>query len=389
MSRYIQTTLILIAVLVGVSSCKKSEDTNAVPKTLEERRAKVVTLKAKIKELNTEISALEAAIIKEDPTAGVKPKLVTAVELGVEGFKHYIDLQSTIQSDNISYVAPRNGMGGYVKSVYIKEGQAVKKGQLILKLDDQVLRQSIEAIKTQLAFAENVFAKQSALWEQKIGSEMQYLGAKNNVDALKKQIEVQEEQLKTFLVYADQSGTADIVNVRPGELFAGVTMAGPQIQIVNNGQLTVKIDVPENYYTKVKTGTSVLVEVPAIGKSFTTSINLVSNTINPGTRAFKAECNVPAGLGLKPNMVAKAKLLSHASSKAIVVPVNVVQSDEKSKYVFVAVDKNGKKIASRKAVTLGELYEEDIEILSGLGSGDKLIVAGYQNLYEGQVIETK
>ncbi len=387
MSKYFQ--ILIITTIVGVTSCKKSEDTTAVPQTLEERRAKVTTLKAKIKELNTEMSALETAIEKEDPTAAVKPKLVSTMELGVEGFKHYIDLQSTIQSDNISYVAPRNGMGGYVKSIYIKEGQAVKKGQLILKLDDQVLRQSIEAIKTQLAFAENVFAKQSALWEQKIGSEIQYLGAKNNVDALKRQIEVQQEQLKTFLVYADQSGIADIVNVRAGELFAGVTIAGPQIQIVNNGQLTVKIDVPENYYTKVKKGTSVLVEVPALGKSFTTTINVVSNTINPVNRAFKVECNVPAGLGLKPNMVAKAKLLSHAASKAIVVPVNVVQSDEKSKYVFVVIDKDGKKVASRKMVTLGDLYEEDIEILSGLASGDKLIVAGYQNLYEGQVIETK
>jgi membrane fusion protein, multidrug efflux system len=370
-----------------MASCKK--ETSKEPTNIGERRAKVAELKAQIKEINAKIAGYEALILKEDPTAGAKPKLVSTVELGTEGFKHYIDLQSTIQSENISYVAPRNGMGGYVKSVHIKEGQAVKKGQLILKLDDQVLRQSIEAIKSQLAFAENVFAKQSALWEQKIGTEVQFLSAKNNVDALKKQIEVQEEQVKTFAVYADQNGIADIVNIKPGELFTGVTMAGPQIQIVNNSQLTVKIDVPENYYTKVKNGTPVLVEVPAIGKSFNTKINLISNTINPATRAFKAECNVPAGMGLKPNMVAKAKLLSHASSKAIVVPVNVVQSDEKSKYVFVVTEKDGKKIASRRTVSLGELYQDDIEILSGLGAGDKLIVGGYQNLYEGQYIDVK
>lgn len=388
MSKYIKPLLIVLVAFIGITGCKK-EDTSKEPTNLAERKAKVTELKSEIKEINTRIAALEAAIAKEDPSAVAKPKLVSTVQLGVEGFKHYIDLQSTIQSDNISYVAPRNGMGGYVKQVYIKEGQAVKKGQLILKLDDQVLRQGIEATKTQLAFAENVFAKQAGLWEQKIGSEIQYLSAKNNVDALKKQIEVQEEQLKTFLVYADQSGIADIVNIKAGELFSGVTMAGPQVQIVNNGNLNVKIDIPENYYSKVKKGTPVLVEVPSLGKSFNTSINILSNTINPATRAFKVECNVPPGLGLKPNMVAKAKLLSHSSSKAIVVPVNVVQSDEKSKYVFVLMEKDGRKVASRKTVTLGELYEEDIEILSGLGAGDKLIVAGFQNLYEGQVIENK
>jgi RND family efflux transporter MFP subunit len=279
-------------------------------------------------------------------------------------------------------------MGGYVKQIFIKEGQPVKKGQLILKLDDQVMRQGIEAVKTQLAFAENVYAKQSALWEQKIGSEIQYLSAKNNVEALRKQLDVQEEQLKTLLVYADQNGIAEIVNIKVGELFSGVTMAGPQIQIVNNSNLYVKIDVPENYYTKVKKGTQVLVEVPAISKSFNTTINLVSNTINPASRAFRAECSVPAGLGLKPNMVAKAKLLSHASSKAIVVPVNVVQSEEKSKYVYVLTEKNGKSIAHKKIVTLGEIYEDSIEVLSGLNAGDKLIISGYQNLYEGQLIET-
>jgi RND family efflux transporter MFP subunit len=239
-----------------------------------------------------------------------------------------------------------------------------------------------------LAFAENVYAKQSALWEQKIGSEIQYLSAKNNVEALRKQLDVQEEQLKTLLVYADQNGIAEIVNIKVGELFSGVTMAGPQIQIVNNSNLYVKIDVPENYYTKVKKGTQVLVEVPAISKSFNTTINLVSNTINPASRAFRAECSVPAGLGLKPNMVAKAKLLSHASSKAIVVPVNVVQSEEKSKYVYVLTEKNGKSIAHKKIVTLGEIYEDSIEVLSGLNAGDKLIISGYQNLYEGQLIET-
>jgi membrane fusion protein, multidrug efflux system len=379
-----------LAVLLsfGATSCKKGESTKE-PVTIEEKKAKLEEYRAEIREINKKVVALESEIVKLDPTAAIKPKLVTVATLGTEGFKNFIDLQSTIQSENISYIAPRNGMGGYVKAIYVKEGQAVKRGQLLVKLDDQVLRQGIEATKNQLAFAENVYNKTKALWDQNIGSEVQYLGAKNNVEALQKQIAVQEEQLKTFLVYADQSGIADVVNVKVGELFSGVTMAGPQIQIVNNSELTVKIDIPENYYAKVKQGTPVEVEVPSVGKKFSTSINLIANTINPANRSFKAECRIPGGLGLKPNMVAKAKILSKASSKAIVIPINVVQSDEKSKYVYVEADKNGRKVATRKQVQLGELYEDDVEILSGLASGDKLIVSGYQNLYEGQYIESK
>ena len=156
-----------------------------------------------------------------------------------EGFEAYINLQGEVTSENISYVAPRNGVGGYVKELYIKEGQAVKKGQLILKLDDQILRQSIEATKTQLAFAEDLYNRTKTLWDQKIGTEVQLLSAKNNVDGLKNQISIQEEQLKTYLVYADQSGIAEVVNIKTGELFAGMGPFGPQIQIVNNNDLSI------------------------------------------------------------------------------------------------------------------------------------------------------
>lgn len=151
--------------------------------------------------------------------------------------------------------------------------------------------------------------------------------------------------------------------------------------------MNVSVDVPENYISKIKTGAKVVVEIPSAGQTFNTTISLISQSINPSTRGFKAECKIPSGINLKPNMAAIAKILNHSTLKAIVIPINNVQSDEKGKYVFVmGKNEKGKTIAQRKTVVMGALYGEKVEILSGLGTGDLLITKGYQNLYEGQLI---
>jgi membrane fusion protein, multidrug efflux system len=376
------TTLVIISIF----SCKKEEKvyTKDLPGRLEE----LSDLKAKQLDLIGKITAVEADLLKLDPSRAIKPKLVSTMQLATEGFEHYINLQGLIKNDNISYVAPRNGMGGYVKNVYIKAGQSVKKGQLLLKLDDSILRQGIEAIRTQLKFAQSIYDKNKALWDQGIGTEVQLLGAKNNVDGLLSQIAVQEEQLKTFNVYADQSGIAEIVNIRAGEMFTGMSVLGPQIQIINNGSLNVNVDVPENYVSRIKIGSKVVVDVPSMNKKFNSTVKKISQSINPGSRGFTAECAVPAGLALKPNMGASINILNHANTKAIVIPVNIIQSDEKSKYVYVMENgTNGKKTTKKKNISVGEIYGDDIEVLSGLNSGDRIIIQGFQNLYEGQLID--
>jgi membrane fusion protein (multidrug efflux system) len=376
-------------IMLAFAACTPNEEKIQAKKSEEliAKQTELVTLKQQLADINSKIVVLQSEIEVLDPESAIKPKLVSTEELTTEGFNQYLNLQGIVKSDNISYVAPRNGMGGYVKHLYIKEGQSVKKGQLVLKLDDKVLRESIEATKNQLSFATNVYNKTKALWDQKIGTEVQLLSAKNNVESLEKQISVQEEQLKTYLVYADQSGIAEIVNIKVGELFSGVSVAGPQIQIINNNSMNVSVDVPENYISKIKTGAKVVVEIPSAGQTFNTTISLISQSINPSTRGFKAECKIPSGINLKPNMAAIAKILNHSTSKAIVIPINNVQSDEKGKYVFVmGKNEKGKTIAQRKTVVMGALYGEKVEILSGLGTGDLLITKGYQNLYEGQLI---
>lgn len=385
----IMTRIVIFHILLLFAACTpaNNKDEAKINAEVAAKQAELEKLKAEHNAINSKIAQVQAEIEKLDPASSIKPKLVTTQTLSTESFNQYLNLQGMIKSDNISYIAPRNGVGGYVKQLFVKEGQLVKKGQLVLKLDDKVLRESIEATKNQLSFANNVYTKTKALWDQKIGTEIQLLSAKNNVEALEKQLAVQEEQIKTYLVYADQSGVAEIVNIKVGELFTGISVAGPQIQIINNNSLNVSVDIPENYISKVKQGAKVVVEIPSAGQTFNTSISLISQSINPSTRGFKAECKIPSGVNLKPNMAAIAKILNHSSSKAIVIPINVVQSDEKGKYVFVmSKNESGKSVASRKIVTLGALYGENVEIISGLSAGDQLVTKGFQNLYEGQLI---
>lgn len=381
--------LLFLPILVWSAACGEkaaTEGNNA--QVISQKEKELSSLKSQREEINSKISVVEAELLQLDPSRAVKPKLVSVATLTTEGFEHFINLQGLVNSNNVSYVAPRNGAGGYVKQVYIKAGQYVKKGQPVLKLDDQILRQAIETTKTQLSFAKNVYTKTQSLWDQGIGTEVQLLTAKTNMESLENQLKVQEEQLSTFMVYADQDGVADIVNIKVGELFTGVTALGAQIQIIGNKDLAVNVDIPENYASSVKAGAKVMIDIPAIGKTIPSTISRLSNAINPSSRGFTAECKIPAGYNVKPNMAATVKILDHSNSKAIVVPVNVIQNDEKSKYVFLMTEgADGKKVTTKRSVVLGKLYGDKVEIVSGLVIGDKLILQGYQNLYEGQKIE--
>ena len=381
-----RNTIYAILLLALAGSCGQNESSAPIGKELAAKTDELAKLKNEQAGLAKKIAALEAEIIKLDPSRAVQPKLVSVAEIAPEGFEAYINLQGRISSENISYVAPRNGVGGYVKELLISEGQYVKRGQLILKLDDQVLRQSIASSRTQLAFAQDLYNRTKSLWDQKIGSEVQLLNAKNNVDGLKNQIAIQEEQLSTYLVYADQNGIAEIVNIKPGELFTGMGATGPQIQIVNNNDLSVEVDIPENYAADTKVGNEVLVEVPAVNKTFKTTISRISESVNAASVGFTAICKIPSSAGLKPNMSASVKVLRHSNARAIVIPVNIVQSDEKGKYVYLMDEEGSQKTAKKVSVTLGELYGGQIEILSGLQAGDKLVTKGYQDLYDGQVV---
>ncbi|MBS1730003.1 MAG: efflux RND transporter periplasmic adaptor subunit [Bacteroidetes bacterium] len=369
----------VITALAFFVSCNNSDNNSLAAK-----KAKMEELKKQQQSINAAITTLQAEIDKLDSnTQTVQAKIVTLDTLRTGLFKHYIDLQGNIESQNISYVAPGNGVGGLVKAIYVKKGDYVRKGQLLLRLDDAVYSRNLQQLQTQLNYAEDLYRRQKNLWDQQIGTELQLNQAKLGVDQLKDQIATLKEQKNQTNVYADVSGVADQVNIRVGELFTGVAGQTPQIEIVNNTDLKVTTNVPENYLDKVGVGNEMIVKLPDLNASFNTTISLEGKTIDPNSRAFYVEARLPADKNLRPNQVAVVSIKDYESKNAITVPLNVVQSDQAGKFVMVAIQENGKMVAHKKPVQIGQMYNGQIEILSGLQTGDLIISDGYLGLYEG------
>ncbi len=386
------TALMLIVSLVA---CSAKDELSKKKAELEKLKSEQVKTADKIKSLEQEILKLDTSAVKEDIA-----KLVAVQPVVTQDFFHYIDLQGRVDADNISYISPRLGPG-QVKALYVKKGDNVKRGQLLLKLDDAVIKQSIaaakqnlETAKIQLAYAKDIYNRQSNLWKQGIGTEVQLISAKTNVETIEKQLRAGEENIKTIQeqasatnIFSDVDGVADEVNVRVGETFSGMGAMGPQIKIVNTSTLKVITDVPENYASKVKVGSKVIVNLPDVNKSFNTNISISGKVINPSNRSFAAEAKLPADGLLRPNQNAQVRIEDYAAKNAIAIPVNTVSTDEKGKYVFVAVAEGNKTVARKKNIIIGELYNQMIEVKSGLAAGDKLITDGYQDIYEGQVLK--
>jgi membrane fusion protein (multidrug efflux system) len=385
MKRIFQYTIIAGFAVVLVACGQGAKEKKG---TLGDKKAELEKLKTEQVTLSTKINTLEEEIAKLDTGAGKsdKAKLIAVTPVVTEDFSHYIDLQGRVDADNISYIAPPNGQGGLVTDLYIKEGQFVKKGQLILKMDDKVLRQQIRITETQLALAKDLYQRQKNLWDQNIGSEVQLISAKSNVEALERQISTINEQIKLYTVYSPVSGIADAVKVKVGELFVGAGMNGVQISIVNNSTLKAVVEVPENYMTRVRVGSPVIVTLPDMNKTFNSTVKLSSQTINPSTRTFTIEASIPGG-GVRPNSIAAVRIKDYDAPNALVIPVNLIQTDDKGKYVYVVEkDSKGRSIAVKKPVVVGESYGDKIEIKAGLQTGMQLISEGYQTVYDKQVV---
>jgi RND family efflux transporter MFP subunit len=275
-----------------------------------------------------------------------------------------------------------------VTKVYIKQGDYVKKGQQLLKLDDAVYLKNLQQAQTDLEYAQDLYGRQKNLWDQQIGTELQLIQAKQRVDQLQNQIATIKEQWNMTNVYADVDGVADVVNIRVGELFTGYVGTTPQIRIVNNTHLKVTAQVPENYLSRVDEGSNVVVSLPDLNKTLNAKISVAGKTIDPVSRSFYIEAKLPSDKDLRPNQIAIVRIQDYQASAAITVPINTVQTDEKGKFVLVAVNENGKLVARKKPVQTGVTYGDKVEIKSGLQAGDQIITEGFQGLYDGQIITT-
>jgi membrane fusion protein (multidrug efflux system) len=385
------TTYLSIGLLVLAAACGGGDN------TIEAKQKTLAGLKKQALELNAQIVALEKDVEKAGGASAAKAILVAIDTIQTETFTHYIELQGKVESESVSYITPRAG-GGQVRAIYVKRGDRVKRGQLILQLDNTLIKQSaaaatqnIETLKSQAALAKSVYEKQKSLWEQNIGSEIQLMTAKTNADALASQLRAANEQLDMVKdqlaftsIYSDVEGVAEEVNVKVGELFMGPG----QIKIVNTAKLKLTAQVPENYAGKVKVGTELTLTFPDIQKTINNKVNVLGNVIDPLNRSFYIESKLPVDNNFRPNLLAQVKIKDYEKKNAISIPVNLLQNDEKGKFVYVAVVEAGKMFARKKMVATGEFYGNNIEVLSGLAAGDIMISEGYQSIYDGQLITT-
>lgn len=364
--------LIALAVVGLLAACGTNDNT-----------AKLNELKTKQAELTKEIAKLEAEIEKETPDSlkTVKAKDVSVTELKEQKFDHYVHTQGSVEAEDNILVSAKSP--GVITAVYATEGQQVSKGQVLAQVDNSVILRNIEAQKSQLELATAVFERQKNLWEQKIGTEVQYLQVKTNKESLEKQVAASIEQNEMTKIKAPISGVVDGLYIKVGE---NISPGMPAARVVNTTDLRLKANVSEAYVTVIKKGNKVLISIPELKKEITATVSFVGKTIDPLSRTFAIEVNLPSEDILRPNMTGQAKIVFHTEPSAIVVPVNVVQEVNNEKIVYVA-EKEGKlNVARRKAVTVDGVYNNLAQV-KGLNAGDKIISFGYQGLNDGQAIK--
>ncbi|HEY1025523.1 MAG TPA: efflux RND transporter periplasmic adaptor subunit [Sphingobacteriaceae bacterium] len=360
--------LTIIVAALFIASCGQA------PK---DKRAELEQLKKERTEISARIASLEAELGGDQ--SGTEVKEVAVTELSEAPFQSYLEVQGKVDAEENVQVTPE--MPGSVTAVYVKVGQNVSRGQVLAQLDDKVLRQNIAQLQTQLDLAATVFNRQKNLWEQKIGTEVQFLTAKTQKESLEKQLAVLNSQAAMYKVKAPISGSVDEMELKIGQAVSPGMPSG--IRIVNANNLKVKAQVADSYAGRVSQGDEVHVSLPDVPDSISTRVSFASRVIDPVSRSFNVEVKLPSKKSYRPNMLAVLKIVDYESRNAIAIPVNSIQKSETSEYVFVA--ENGK--AKRVNITTGKISDGRAEVLTGLKAGDKLITTGLQDLNEGDRIK--
>lgn len=399
MKNILKLTTALATVLVFAACGGSSKDDKGA---LGDKKVQLEKLKKEQADLNGKITKLEDEIAKLDPAAAnANAKLVSVTAIGTDSFSHFVDLQGKVDANNISVVSPR-GAGGIVRSIHVSQGQPVKKGQLLLRLDNALAAQQLAGAETQIAgieaqlkLAQSVYERQQNLWKNNIGTEVQVLQAKTSAESIaaqlnaaKANVKLSREAVGQANVYAEVSGVADRVTIKVGEFFSPQSGAqGSGILIVNTNDLKVSVLVPENYMNSVNIGATIRITFPELdNKVVTTKVGVVSKLIDPVSRTFLVEAKLPQDKAFKANQIAKVQILDYTNNAAITIPLNTLQTDDKGKFVLVAVNENGKLMARKKVIQIGALYGDQIEVKAGLAQGDQIITEGFQSVYDGQVI---
>jgi len=367
--------IITTLALLFLTSC---EDTS-----LEGKKKSLSKLKAEITERQEKADKLKAEINELEGVKEVKKQKVTTLTVEEKPFEAFVEVQGTSQAENAVNIM--TDMGGLVKAIYVDEGQYVHKGKTLIQLDNSIVRSQLDELNTSLVLAKDVFEKRERLWKKNIGSEIEYLQAKNQYNSLLKKKNTLNTTLAKSTIKAPISGTVDIVYLKVGEL---ASPGYPAVNVVNLNNMEVKVSVPESYLGKIKKGDKVDVFFPSINKEVVAKVKSVSQSINPNNRTFTAVASIPnKDKLLKPNLLAKIKIKSDEKGKAITIPTNLLQKSAQGFYVYVVSEKDGKTIAKEVPVEIGESYNGKIIITKGLSPNDKLINEGYRDVLDGDLLE--
>jgi len=368
--------IITMAVIIAiVAACKPKDGADS-------KKAKLEQLKKDLQTTQQQIASLEKEL-KVSPEVSKVKSTVSVVATKDTVFKHYIQVQGRVESDQNLWLMPKIP-GAAITSLNVKRGDRVSKGQVLSVQESGAMSNSIDEIKNSLDLAKITYQKQKNLWDQKIGTEMQYLSAKNGKEALEKKLATMKEQLSLYTLRAPISGTVDDLTLKLGEIPLPGTGG---IRLVDYTKAKVVADISENYASKIKAGDQVLLRYPDINRDVTTKVRTVSRVINSSARTFSIEAE-PGNVtnDLHPNMIAIVKINDYTNPKARLIPINVVQNDEKGQFVYIIEKEGNQTIAKKKIVRVGLTYDGLTEILSGIGDNDQIISSGYQNVVDGQPV---
>ncbi|MBS1950035.1 MAG: RND efflux system, membrane fusion protein [Cytophagales bacterium] len=363
--------LVLLALLASCSG--KTEDKTTL----------LANLKKQQSELQKKIETLEKEISKENPSAvKTKMKEVNVAELAPRAFDHYVQTQGIILSnDNIQMSSKSVGV---VTQVYSREGDAVSRGQILAQIDNSLIVRGIDELKAQLGLATTVYERQKNLWDQKIGTEIQYLQAKNSKESLERRLATLNEQNEQTKIKAPITGTVDAVNIKVGE---NVSPGMPVFRVVNTDDLKASAKVSESYISNIHKGNKAIVQLTDIHKEITAPVSFVGRNIDALTRSFPVEIKLHSSPDLRPNMTSTLKIIFHTEKNALCVPVNLVQDIKGEKVVYVAEQNGDQLVARKRVVEVVGVYDNLAQIKTGLKAGDKIITVGYQALNDGELIK--
>ncbi len=357
--------LLYIPALVLLAACSKPTD----------KKAELANLKKQAADLNAQIIKLQGEI---GTTDSVKSTDVAELTLKPVSFTSYVDLQGSIDAKDNVIANPQ--AQGVITAIYIKAGDHVSAGQTLVQLDNSVLKQQIAQAETQANLAKTLFDRQKNLWDQKIGTEVQFLQAQANLQSVQKQVAALKQQADLYRIVSPISGTVDQMDLKLGQAAAPGATA---IRILNTDYLKVKANVPESYADRIHQGDLVKVVIPDANDSLTAKITFAARAIDAASRSFAIEIQLPGSSKLKPNMTAVLKIADYSKKDVLVVPINTIQKSESGDFVFV--DENG--IAKKKVIVQGSSYAGKAEIKSGLQSGDKLVTNGASEIEEGDKLK--